>query len=78
VVPHIHPLFRQLQFIQKATGLDWDVSHSLVSKTVQVSAVRVEFTDGVRLVLVDTPGFDDTYKSDSRVLKPIVGWKNKM
>jgi len=29
---------------------------------------------GYRLVLLDTPGFDDTYKSDVEILKPIVAW----
>jgi hypothetical protein len=30
--------------------------------------------DGTKLFLVDTPGFDDTYKSDTDILKEIADW----
>jgi hypothetical protein len=70
----LHPHDDVLQFIQRAAKLDWGVGHSLHSQTSEVSAVRVEFTDGICLVLVDTPGFDDTRKSDLEILATIANW----
>jgi hypothetical protein len=34
----------------------------------------VRYSDGICLVLVDTPGFDDTNKSDLAILKTIANW----
>lgn len=61
-------------FIQKATGAEWGIGHSLHSHTSQVNAVRVDFSNGTSLVLVDTPGFDDTEKSDREILKIVANW----
>lgn len=63
-----------MQFIQKATDRSWNVGHSLQSHTSEVKAIRVLFSDGISLVLVDTPGFDDTNKSDLDILKIIAKW----
>lgn len=41
--------------------------------TQNISAHRV-LVDNRRVVLLDTPGFDDTYKSDAEVLKGIANW----
>ena len=30
--------------------------------------------NGVRVWLIDTPGFDDTYRSDAEVLKDVAFW----
>lgn len=48
----------------------------LESYTSQVRAVRLfnDPTYGDRLVLVDTPGFDDTHISDLEVLEMISKW----
>jgi predicted GTPase len=62
------------QFIQKVTGSGWSVGHSLQSHTSEVKAVRVKLNDGASLVLVDTPGFDDTEKPDRVVLKIVANW----
>ena len=44
---------------------------SLVSCTAEVQ-VTDEFTiDGATVALIDTPGFDDTTKSDTEILKII-------
>ncbi|KAF5351062.1 hypothetical protein D9756_008436 [Leucocoprinus leucothites] len=61
-------------FIQRATNHSWTVGHSLQSHTSTVEALRVSFNDGISLVLVDTPGFDDTNKSDLETLKVIAKW----
>jgi hypothetical protein len=31
----------------------------------------------MRIYLVDTPGFDDTYRSDSEILREVALWLNK-
>lgn len=33
--------------------------------------------DGTKIYLVDTPGFDDTYRSDSDILREVALWLNK-
>ena len=54
-------------------------SERLASFTRDIHAVRVlhhvEFGD--RLVLVDTPGFDDTDRSDMEILTLIGDWLKK-
>lgn len=68
------------QFIQTAApGHDnQEVGHSLESSTSEVKAVRVTFLDGTQVVLVDTPGFDDTYLSDLEVLQIVAKWFKNM
>ncbi|KAF9447816.1 hypothetical protein P691DRAFT_760434 [Macrolepiota fuliginosa MF-IS2] len=61
-------------FIQTATGHTDGVGHGLESCTSDVSAVRMNFPDGRDVVLVDTPGFDDTKLSDLEVLNIIAKW----
>ena len=52
---------------------------SLASCTKQIQAIRVyehpKYAN--RLVLVDTPGFDDTHKSDVEILQMISDWLKK-
>ncbi|KAF9441496.1 hypothetical protein P691DRAFT_779787 [Macrolepiota fuliginosa MF-IS2] len=60
-------------FISTAIGRDNGVGHSLQSYTSQVSAIRVTIME-TQVVLVDTPGFDDTYLSDLDILKMISDW----
>ncbi|KAI6156084.1 hypothetical protein EDD17DRAFT_1071077 [Pisolithus thermaeus] len=51
--------------------------HDLTSCTREVRAVRYPHTDGVRnIVLVDTPGFDDTFMTDVQILERIAYWLN--
>ena len=59
------------QFINLASCSNLQVGVSLESCTDEVQLAN-EFTlDGRRVVLIDTPGFDDTTKSDTDVLKMI-------
>ena len=58
-----------------------EVSHSMNSCTHHPSAVVINSLDlGVtklrnqRLVLLDTPGFDDTFRDDVEILKEIANW----
>ena len=64
------------QFVSAASGYDSRVvGHGLRSKTDQVSAVKFRDQEsGQRVVLVDTPGFDDTSKSDLDILNMISKW----
>lgn len=55
------------------------VGHKLVSCTQVLHAHIIEghphpSLRGRRLVLVDTPGFDDTYVDDSEILRKIAVW----
>ncbi|CCM03856.1 uncharacterized protein FIBRA_06005 [Fibroporia radiculosa] len=58
-------------FINIASGSHLRVGHTLVSATESVES-SVEFSlDGNWIQLVDTPGFDDTTKSNAEILKII-------
>lgn len=66
----------RLQFIKLATGFDTVVGHSLESCTSEIKIVKLsvpELADG-DVVFVDTPGFDDTHKSDADILKMVADW----
>jgi predicted GTPase len=45
------------------------VGHDLESCTAEVSMVRID-----DVILVDTPGFDDTNKTDREILTMIADW----
>jgi len=63
-------------FIDIATRQDGHtVGHGLQSHTSDIRAVRVPHpTTGHPTVFVDTPGFDDTYKSDTEILSMVAEW----
>lgn len=50
-----------------------DANH-LTPGTAKVDIYPSTLPDKTRLFLVDTPGFDDTYKSDTQILKEIADW----
>jgi len=57
------------------TGLTGIAGHSLQSCTSEVSVFRLRLPwHGLNLCFVDTPGFDDTNKSDLDILKLIAKW----
>jgi hypothetical protein len=60
------------QFINIITG----VGHNLESCTSKVSAVRLPIPEMAfgDLVFIDTPGFDDTHKSEVDILKMVADW----
>jgi len=51
--------------------------HSLQSFTSEISVFKFQGPTGVDLYLVDTPGFDDTNKSDLEIFKLISKWLSK-
>lgn len=67
-------LIRSLQFINLASGSQLRVGISLKSCTAEVQVAN-EFTlDGRQVVLIDTPGFDDTNVSDAEILEKIAAF----
>jgi hypothetical protein len=66
----------RIQFIEYATRQDGQtIGHGLQSCTSDIRTVKVAHPTGGRpVVFVDTPGFDDTYKSDIVVLSMIADW----
>ncbi|KAF8811580.1 hypothetical protein BYT27DRAFT_7252672 [Phlegmacium glaucopus] len=63
-------------FINVITGFETGVGHNLESCTSEVSNVRLSMPELAYgdLVFVDTPGFDDTQKSDVDILKMVADW----
>jgi predicted GTPase len=62
-----------------ATGHTVGVGHELESCTSEVTAIRMtcpEISDS-DICLVDTPGFDDTARSDVEIFELISEWLNK-
>ena len=79
-VSRVHPLKTTrnssacLQFINFASGSNLRIGMGLKSCTAEVQLSN-EFTlDDRRIVLIDTPGFDDTSKSDTDILKIIAAF----
>ncbi|KAF8132012.1 P-loop containing nucleoside triphosphate hydrolase protein [Boletus edulis] len=63
-------------FIRRASGHDdQGIGHELRSCTQNVLGIRFQDQEsGRHVVLVDTPGFDDTFKSDLEILNMISDW----
>ncbi|KAH7908654.1 P-loop containing nucleoside triphosphate hydrolase protein [Hygrophoropsis aurantiaca] len=55
------------------------VGHSLQSCTSETSAVTLTHPNkpGCEVILIDTPGFDDSWAEDKEILARIVGWLKK-
>jgi len=58
-------------FISKLADQPVTVGHGLESCTTEVGVYSLQYDDGRTIYLVDTPGFDDTTRSDTDVLKDI-------
>ena len=79
IVFHVFTCF--LKIIDTLTGqLGKRSGKQLESCTTEVRAVRLHNhpVHGDRLVLVDTPGFDDTNKSDFEILDMVSKWLQKV
>ena len=62
------------QFINLASGSSLRIGMGLTSCTAEVKLAD-EFTlDGATVTLIDTPGFDDTSKSDADILEMIAAF----
>ncbi|KAF8805168.1 hypothetical protein BYT27DRAFT_7192832 [Phlegmacium glaucopus] len=63
-------------FIKIATGSDTDTTYNSESRTSGINIVKMsapELTNG-DVIFVDTPGFNDTHKSDTEILKMLAEW----
>ncbi|KAI9784186.1 MAG: hypothetical protein M1839_002692 [Geoglossum umbratile] len=60
-------------FVQSITGRKDIVGDSLCSETSEIHSYCV-VVESVSFVLIDTPGFDDTFGSDTDILKKIEDW----
>ncbi|OTA93385.1 hypothetical protein M434DRAFT_395648 [Hypoxylon sp. CO27-5] len=59
-------------FISQLLQEDVDIiGHDLTSHTSKVSIFMLNYEDDRRVFLLDTPGFDDTYRSDAEILRDI-------
>lgn len=59
------------------------IGHGLEACTGKVAIYPSTLPDGTKFLLADTPGFDDTYKSDTDILREVASWlaeayKNKI
>ena len=72
-----HPLAASIDFffqiIDRLTNATEWAGIAVNSVTRNVRAVRIQMS-GQNVVLVDTPGFNDTYRSDMDVLELIGDW----
>jgi len=80
-VQTLSPAYKS-QFIGAATGSDVGVGHELQSCTTEINMVKLDFVDSFErtdfdIVFVDTPGFDDTNKTDVEILEMLADWLNK-
>ena len=64
----------RLQFINLASGSSLRVGMGLESCTAEVKLADKFTLDGRSVTLIDTPGFDDTTKSDSDILEMIAAF----
>jgi hypothetical protein len=72
---------RHLKFINYLLDKDFvKVGYELTSCTTSLTSVKLEPSDppknlkGQRVVVVDTPGFDDTEVGDAEILRRIATW----
>jgi len=64
-------------FVNFLADKQFKVGHGLDSCTSSVQVAYGKLEDGTKIYLVDTPGFDDTKRTDSQILVEIVLWLNK-
>ena len=64
---------------QLAGKVEVMVGHGLVACTAEIKHVIVQHPtkENRRIILVDTPGFDDTKHDDVEILKSIADWLTK-
>jgi hypothetical protein len=67
-------LTRVLQFINASSGSNLRIGTNLESCTAEVQLSNDFTLDGRRVLLVDTPGFDDTHRSDTDILNLIAAF----
>ena len=75
-------LLTSTQFVAKAAGKDISddtIGHGLTSYTENIRCIKILHpTDHYPVFFIDTPGFDDTYRSDTDILTAISDWLVKL
>ncbi|CAE6429240.1 unnamed protein product [Rhizoctonia solani] len=61
-------------FANVASDDSMEVGRGLTSCTQRVEPTRMFLVDGKPVVVIDSPGFDDTYASDAEILKSVAGF----
>lgn len=61
-------------FIQYFSNETLVIGHDLESCTGMVGIWPCSLPDGTKLFLIDTPGFDDTHKTDTDILREVAAW----
>lgn len=62
------------QFINRASGSNFAVGHTLDSCTAEVRHTDPFELDDRKVILVDTPGFEDTHRTEVDILRAILGF----
>jgi hypothetical protein len=65
-------------FINQSANEQVKIGHSLHSSTAKVQIASFLTTDGRTGIIIDTPGFDDTNRSDTEILKEIATFLAKL
>jgi GTPase Era involved in 16S rRNA processing len=66
------------QLVNKVSGSNLTVGYGLESCTTEVQVTQPFEYRGKKVILVDTPGFDDTEKSDTEILRVIASFLCQM
>ncbi|KAK6429768.1 hypothetical protein LTR95_014085, partial [Oleoguttula sp. CCFEE 5521] len=61
-------------FISKLTTKEIKIGHDMQACTQDVAVFLCKYSDDINVFLVDTPGFDDTDRSDADILREIASW----
>jgi hypothetical protein len=71
-------LIAMRKFIETICGIEGRSGHSLESYTQGISVVKISFPERTAfdICFVDTPGFDDTNRSDVEIFGMISEWLN--
>lgn len=69
--------YGRYQFINCASGSELPVGKGLESCTVDVRTSKPFLLNGRIVTLIDTPGFDDTTRSDTDILSSIAAYAAK-
>jgi hypothetical protein len=71
-------LIKKTQLVQLLSGADFKIGHGLESCTDKVEVTPAFDFEGYKIVLIDTPGFDDTNRSEKDILNEISKWLTNM
>ncbi len=69
------PFLKACQFVKHAVRAEVKTGDKLTSRTQEIQVIRCHNpAQNSDVLLVDTPGFDDTLKADAEILEQIVRW----